>query len=124
MAGSIEGHVLCVIVCERKAGQWLDGRQPFPYRIMQVARDSTGMRSGQPWDYFRLARHSGRTAANTVSGPEKCTSEIVLKAAAGILDWGGLGIFDLSQPSCATQPHHNDQQSAEETTLRTDSTAG
>ncbi len=32
MAGSIEGHVLCVIVCERKAGQWLDGRQPFPYR--------------------------------------------------------------------------------------------
>jgi hypothetical protein len=27
-----------------------------------------------------------------------------------------LGIFDLSQPSRATQPHHNNQQGAEETT--------
>ena len=47
-----------------------------------------------------------------------------LKAAAGILDWGELGIFDLSQPTCADQPHHNNQQSAEQTAFRTDSTAG
>src|SRR6266849_3020081 len=39
------------------------------------------------------------------------------------VNWGGLGIFDL-QPSPATQPHYNEQQRAEETALRTDSTAG
>jgi len=46
-----------------------------------------------------------------------------LKGAAGTLDWGGLGIFDLPQPTRANQPHHNNQQSAERAALRTDRTS-
>jgi hypothetical protein len=47
-----------------------------------------------------------------------------LKAAEGILDAGELGIFDLSQPRRANQPHQYNQQSAEEAALRSDGSAG
>jgi hypothetical protein len=36
----------------------------------------------------------------------------LLNAAREIPDRSGLGIFDLSQPNCAYQPHHNNHQSA------------
>lgn len=100
---------------------WLSISHPTSKALIEPIKSHYSGPNGVSNSRLLLGRTRRHRLRMTIPSKARLRS---LKAAAGIVDRGGLGIFYLSQPTSADHPHHNHQQSAEETAFRTDSAAG